>query len=472
MGDPHKLSCSRRIREQGTANDWPPGEIARAIHQHCSVSLLRAHRIAFGYTLQQVATKLRFIIDEIAGPKCRLSHQRVSQWELMADLPNFHYLDALCRLYRTRADQLGFGHDYSDTCSDATVHQDHASAAGGRGRVYNVNRRDLLHTVSGLAGGLLSLPTMEVLRNLRRSADTLLTTSVDVADVEHWEQAAVHYGHLQLRCPPPVFLARVTSDFEELHQILDGRLSLEFQKRLLRVFAQLAAMIACEVNVIGPSDETYHWFRTARSAADETGDRVLRAWVVANEAMSHLWYGRSPHRAATLAQTAQAIAGANPSPAKALAAAMEARAQARLGKRPETLAAVKNADSVFGSLREEEKAVNLLGFHEHLLRFCQGNALTRIGDVGLARQMHERAAQIPHAGVLDATLVELDAAICQARYGEPDDALSRTLHAMAALPEEERHGIAAYRTREILTLVPAGASVHLAVEIKDLIRHS
>jgi hypothetical protein len=33
------------------------------------------------------------------------------------------------------------------------------------------------------------------------------------------------------------------------------------------------------------------FFRTARTAADETGDRHLRAWVVVREALAPLYYG-------------------------------------------------------------------------------------------------------------------------------------------------------------------------------------
>ena len=46
------------------------------------------------------------------GKEPALSHQRVSQWENGADVPSPRYLDALCRLYSSRPDKLGFGNDY------------------------------------------------------------------------------------------------------------------------------------------------------------------------------------------------------------------------------------------------------------------------------------------------------------------------------------------------------------------------
>jgi len=67
---------------------------------------------------------------DLAGPPRHwrgvtgLSHQTVSRWETGADFPSSHYFDALCRLYHTRPDRLGFGHDYS--AMPSTTHPDGA----------------------------------------------------------------------------------------------------------------------------------------------------------------------------------------------------------------------------------------------------------------------------------------------------------------------------------------------------------
>jgi hypothetical protein len=53
------------------------------------------------------------------------------------------------------------------------------------------------------------------------------------------------------------------------------------------------------------------FFRTARTAADETGDRHLRAWVVVREALAPLYYG-NPAEASALARAGADLAGRNP----------------------------------------------------------------------------------------------------------------------------------------------------------------
>lgn len=100
------------ILRQAVANEWSEWQSVRAIHEQCAVSLLRAHRLAHGWTLQQVTELIRETMAA-NGASRSISHQRVSQWENDVDRPSAPYLDALCRVYQTRPDRLGFGRDYS-----------------------------------------------------------------------------------------------------------------------------------------------------------------------------------------------------------------------------------------------------------------------------------------------------------------------------------------------------------------------
>jgi hypothetical protein len=60
MMEEHGAACARRIVEQRRAEGSDPGEIARGIHAHCGVSLLRAHRLTYGWTLAHVAASFEF----------------------------------------------------------------------------------------------------------------------------------------------------------------------------------------------------------------------------------------------------------------------------------------------------------------------------------------------------------------------------------------------------------------------------
>ncbi|MBO0884587.1 MAG: helix-turn-helix transcriptional regulator, partial [Mycobacterium sp.] len=219
------------------------------------------------------------------------SHQRVSQWESGSDIPSPRYLDALCRLYRTRPDLLGFGHDYSETPSGepsghlASAPVDRRSLHRAEGSTRSIaatsqnddgedemKRRQLLRALA--AGGMvMTAPLFEALRVERTLADTLLDTqSVSAATVDDWEIVARDYGARQLTTPLYTFLAEAMCDFAKLRAVLAQRQPLEFQRRLYRVMAQLAGLIATSVNAAGDLRETHSWFHTARLAAEETGD--------------------------------------------------------------------------------------------------------------------------------------------------------------------------------------------------------
>jgi hypothetical protein len=79
---------------------------------------------------------------------------------------------------------------------------------------------------------------------------------------------------------------------------------------------------------LGRIADSRAWYGTARMAADDSGNRELRARVRAQEAMLPYYYG-DPEDAIRLARDAQDILGDLPRAAGALAAAAEARALVR-----------------------------------------------------------------------------------------------------------------------------------------------
>ena len=194
----------------------------------------------------------------------------------------------------------------------------------------------------------------EALNRLREGADELLH-----------QQRSTNRPSVAGRRPPTItiFVAHATA--VRFPRAGDARLRrsqahsfrrqpLDLQKRLYRVMAQMAGLIASSVNAVTVSRETHAWFHVARLAAEEAGDRTLRAWVAANEGMSYRVYDRLPQRAVDLARTAGALAGRTPTAAGALAAAIEARALARLGRRDEVRMAVRRSDEVFERLEEQQ----------------------------------------------------------------------------------------------------------------------
>ena len=439
--------------------------IAQRIRDHCGVSPLRSHRLACGWTLEEAVAKLRMIYAAQWGNEPGLSHQRLSQWEIGADIPSARYLDALCQLYASRPDRLGFGRDYTagraETAQPTAMADPADASTGPRDNDQScpphvqawVPERTAWSPVRG-PDGALPADLLLGLKNARADANALLEAqSVSAATVDWWERIAEDYGRRQLIDPLRMFLTAALDDFAQLNSILNRRQPLEFQHRLYRVLAQMAGLIGFGLMGSGELRESHGWYHTARLAADETGDRQLRAWVATCEAMAYFWEPDLIGRSASHCEEARAMAGSTPSPAAALANSVQARVCAKLGRRREALDAIQRAEAIFDRLSPAQTVPNRLGFYEVRLQYDQENALTRIGEFKAAMGVQERALSVDHGeSFIEPRQVKLDQASCLISLNEIDEGCSVAQHVLLGMPRSRRCGVILPRTRELESL--------------------
>jgi hypothetical protein len=138
-----------------------------------------------------------------------------------------------------------------------------------------------------------------------------------------------------------------------------------------------------------------------------------------------------------------------------LAAALEARAQAALGREGETRSALHQAESCLSHLNADEIGTSAFSYDEAQLRFHEGNALTHLHDTGAAWQAQERALSLsPPSDYMDRTLTQLDRAHCLAYDGDVTGAVTAIVGATTPLSNQQRQGIIASRVRETITVLP------------------
>jgi hypothetical protein len=295
---------------------------------------------------------------------------------------------------------------------------------------------------------------------------------VDLVVVESWESAARLHADAQLSQSTPEFLALALPDMGELRRLLAVSKPGALQQRLYRVVAQIAGLIATNINVVGDLPDTAHWFSVAASAAQRTADRTLLSWVVSLQAISFLWHGRPVEQAAEFARSAGVIAGSQPSRASALAASIEARAEARLGRHREAAAAIRRAEACFERLAPADPDLNVLGFDEHHLRFYEENVWTLLGETRAAMVAQRRALELsPSSTGIDTTVVRLDMASTLIRLGEVEEGCRVASEALLALPAASRDGVPSARAVEVLRqLAPAHRRVPAARELRVVVR--
>jgi tetratricopeptide (TPR) repeat protein len=212
-----------------------------------------------------------------------------------------------------------------------------------------------------------------------------------------------------------------------------------------------------------------NWVRTARILAAETGDLSLQAWVHAQEAYFH-FYDRNLISAIESAQHAETLSNV-PNVGSVLATALEARANAILGRQDEATSAASRAENYLESLDSSLIEPSAFGYDEAQLRFHQGSALTQLGKTRAALAAQERALELyPEENYLDRALVQLDKAQCLILDRDFASAIELAAATFSELERSQAKGMIAGRVMEILELLtPEAQSRSEVLELRAAI---
>lgn len=320
-------------------------------------------------------------------------------------------------------------------------------------KLRDATSRQIAPPISTTVGGLGLIA--EQIERLRQGVhDAVSAGATTEADLDEWELTTIRHGHATRHRSAGTTLAELVSDLTDLQRLLARRNTASAQRRLTRVVAQMAGLMFLSLIKLNLPFAARNWARTARVAADEADDPTIRSWVVAQAAYVH-YYAGSLVQSIDVARHAHALAGRATCVAVPLAAALEARALAALGREAESREAIRRAESVLALLDHEAQTPSAFGYNEAQLRFHEGNALTHLHDSAAARVAQARALELyPDSDYLDRTLVKLDLASCVAQDGDPTSAMTDAIRALTALPADQRSGIILLRGKQVLGSLP------------------
>jgi transcriptional regulator with XRE-family HTH domain len=512
--DPRReIALAREIRARGLVEGLLPGQIAANIHERCApvagTTRIRARRLALGISLADVVAQVRawYISEGRAMP--RFSETLLSAYESGQKRPGPEYLHYLCAVYRADPPELGYpdpcfcgrGHRVHEVtrvstpvavpsaplaaigsgirpsatdppagsaaagpaCS-AAPHPDVAGLAGDLARLIgpedddDVIRRMLLRLIANPAVSAEGQFFGAVDRIRRRMDETLMGGTVTPIMLDEWEEAIVGYGMLYMTVPPLRLLCDVLLDFGDVRRMAARRQSLEFSERLCRLAGQLSGLAGMIMINVGDQRMARSFFRTGRAAADETGDRPLRAWIAAREALVPLYYG-DPAEACSLARAAAGLAGRNPCVAAAMAPAVEARALAwAVARRDDTTAPalrrvtslLDRAHEALSRLPRAERSDTAFGYTERQLLFHEGDTRVMLGDHKGAEKAFTCSLDLyPADEILDRSLIGLGLARCRLEANEPAEALRMSRDTLFGVPPEHRSEIMLHTARSL-----------------------
>lgn len=443
----HGPSCARRLRTQGSSEGRTVQEIAETIHHHCSVSLLRAHRLARGLTLKNVAENLRILGAGYGDEAPKPDAIQLGYWETGKNHPKPVTVGLLCSFYKSTPDELGFA-------STAAVKTLVPSGAAGI-----------------QAGSTPGESFGQRLDTARRATDrTLASASVTPSQLDLLDERVGWARHQYLYTPPAPILETLLSLLADIDDLAGDRQPAAVQVRLSELTAILATLIADALMKLGDLTRSQAWYGTARAAADDSGNVELRARVRAQAAMLPFYYGPL-EVAVTLTREARMITRGRPSATTAFAAAAEARALAKLGDRYDAQRALRLAADLFEQIGPSGDADDAFSFPERRFLLYRSGALTAIGDTAQARRVQAQALELyPTKTGIDPALLQLEAAICSALDHLPTDACDLAGSAILTILPAHQTPILRARAHEVIrALPPPTRSSRPARELREIL---
>jgi tetratricopeptide (TPR) repeat protein len=483
------VSVARQVRARGLATGCPPAEIAAAIAAACGTTRIRAFRLALGVSLPDVVAQVQARYEADGRHVPGFSETLLSAYESGHKRPGTEYLHYLCASYGADPAELGFegrclcGRSHR---ASAEIGQAGESARGalapriaaGPERAaapdprpepeaeptVPLPRTNLDEDSDELRAMLVrqmaepGSPRSQVdsrflgaVDRIRSRVDeALLSGTVSAALLDRWEQGALSYGLQYMTVPPLRLLCDVLLDLAEVRRMWAERQPLYVSERLCRLASQLAGIAGIAMLDLGDHRLARSLFRTARTAADETGDRQLRAWVAVRESLVPLYFG-DPREAADLAAAAADLAGRHACAAAVMAPVVRARAQARMispgqsrgrAALERAKASLDHALDAFADLPADQRADTALGYTERQLHFHAGDILVTLGDWQAAHRAFGRANELyASTEVLDRALVAFGQARCLLAADEPDQALALGRDVLTGLPAEHRTAV-------------------------------
>ncbi|MBF8186119.1 XRE family transcriptional regulator [Nonomuraea sp. K274] len=455
-----ETEIARRIRARGLAAGHTTAQIADEIHETCTTQFnttrIKAHRLSYGIALADVIEQVRALFERDKKPTPGIGETLLSAYESGLKRPGPEYMHYLCTVYRVEPLALGF----DGPCICGHGHR-MPGVLGGEERPLlptereltispmvtepdaeedeNILRRKLLNLLKtdGTSPDELDGPVLGAAEGIRRRMDeTLVSATVSAAMLDQWEEATYSFGRQYTTTAPLRLLCDVLLELSAVRTAMSRRQPIDLQERLCRMAAQLSGLCGMIMINLGDHRLARSFFRTGRTAADETGDRALRAWIIARESLVPLYFGDA-REAIHLAKQSRDLAGSTPCPAQAMAPVVEARALAMLSgadSKKEVVdqakRALARARNAFTHMKNEEKEDVAFGYTEKQLYFYQGDVLTKLGQTIEAEVVLDQALEKYQDHILDQTLIRLDQAQCKLIDGDVDEAISIATRAM------------------------------------------
>lgn len=412
-------ALSASLRAQG----WTWTEIGHRIAREENVNTRVAMRLAHGMTQVDVAGEWNALFPA-AADSAGMGDKRISYWEswpIGGYEPSLKSLKRLARIYQCGVGDLMDDGDFTYldgnarharsatavAIREATGHQ----APGSTGdRVTfspvglasededDMQRRVFLAGLAPVGAAGLGV----ALEGTRHTVGLALTERHATTDIEEWREIAQEYGHTYRTTAPSELIKTLLVDIWGLRGAMERYRDEGTASQLRAIGAMLSTFTAQTVADLGHVRESRRWWRTARRAADESGDRYTMVWVRGREIMRANYEQRPVATTLRLVGEAESRIDSAPTPCGALPEFLNGKAQtlARIGE-----PATAEAEATLIRLRRAVDALpaplktdnSLFSFGEWNLRYTECLVYTHLRDAQRATAAECRTLELTPA---------------------------------------------------------------------------
>jgi len=264
---------------------------------------------------------------------------------------------------------------------------DHVLATGGALLALATGRTDVDRRT------LLSVGALAAFETIRHDLTRVVSADeADTVDINEWEAIASEYGHSYSVTPASDLVRQLSADFLAVRGLIETSTGIT-RNGYCRVASQLAVITALAWSTLAESRHAWRWWRTARLAADASGDLDARMLCRGEEICLGLYEGRPVSLLLDRAAEAVAIGGDYPSRGTVALHAGIAQARAVVGHAADARAALARVEDLTSRLPASTTgaSVTFYGWPETRVRHGESYVYTALGETKAAYAAQERA---------------------------------------------------------------------------------
>jgi hypothetical protein len=267
----------------------------------------------------------------------------------------------------------------------------------------------------------------------RHGLDTLAPSA---ATIQYLDQAIERIARRYLTAEPAELTEEVRLHVAWVRRLLDNSRAPAQHHRLYVQLGYLTGILAHLSLAQGDHDATQAYCAAAMQAADEAGDRQLRAWILSIQAMLAAYTNRHQD-AIDLTNAGLEATGQRATSTAVKLASLQARAHVTLGDQQAAEAALSLARQTMAQVPPEEQDRGLFAFPEEKLASHEGQVWLQLGAAERAQESLQRALRLLDSATgqrrspVDQAMVHLHLARSHAELGQFDEACQQAERALA-----------------------------------------